>query len=111
MAALERFPWPGNVRELQNAIERAVALAEGEVLELEDLPRGVVQTGRVEQLRDAVRSGELGFEEATADFERDLLLDAFERSGWNQTRAAELLRITRRALKLKLDRHGVKSRE
>ena len=111
MAALERFPWPGNVRELQNAIERAVALAEGEVLELEDLPRGVVQTGRVEQLRDAVRSGELGFEEATADFERDLLLDALERSGWNQTRAAELLRVTRRALKLKMDRHGLKPGE
>jgi len=111
MTALERFPWPGNVRELQNAIERAVALAEGEVLELEDLPRIVVQTGRVEQLRDAVRAGELGFEEAAADFEREMLVDALERSGWNQTRAAELLRITRRALKLKMDRHGLKPRE
>jgi DNA-binding NtrC family response regulator len=111
LAALERFSWPGNVRELQNAIERAVALAEGEVLELDDLPRGVVQAGRVEQVRDAVRAGELGFEEATADFERELLVDALERSGWNQTRAAELLRITRRALKLKMDRHGLTSRE
>jgi DNA-binding NtrC family response regulator len=111
LAALERFPWPGNVRELQNAIERAVALAEGEVLELEDLPPGVVQTGRVEQLRDAVRTGQLGFEEATASFERDLLVDALERSGWNQTRAAELLGMTRRALKLKMDRHGLKPDE
>jgi two-component system response regulator AtoC len=111
LAALERFPWPGNVRELQNAIERAVALAEGDVLELEDLPPGVVQTGRVEQLRDAVRTGQLGFEEATASFEHDLLMDALERSGWNQTRAAELLGMTRRALKLKMDRHGVKSDE
>jgi DNA-binding NtrC family response regulator len=108
LAALERFAWPGNVRELQNAIEHAVALAEGEVLEPDDLPRSVVQTGRVEQLRDSVRAGELGFEEATADFERELLQEALERAGWNQTRAADLLRITRRTLKLKMDRHSLK---
>ena len=52
-------------------------------------------------------AGELGFEEATASFERELLLEALERSGWNQTRAAERLRITRRALKLKIDRNSV----
>jgi len=108
LGALERFPWPGNVRELQNAIEHAVALAEGEVLELEDLPRAVVETGRAEQLRESVRSGELGFEEGLAQFERELLLEALERSGWNQTRAAEQLRITRRVLKLKMDRHALK---
>jgi DNA-binding NtrC family response regulator len=107
LAALERFPWPGNVRELQNAIEQAVALADGETLELEDLPRTVLQTGRVEDLRQAVRAGELGIEEATADFERALLQEALERTGWNQTRAAEQLRITRRSLKLKLDRYGL----
>jgi DNA-binding NtrC family response regulator len=107
LAALERFPWPGNVRELQNAIEQAVALADGETLDLEDLPGTVLQTGRVEELRQAVRAGELGIEEATGDFERALLQEALERTGWNQTRAAEQLRITRRSLKLKLDRYGL----
>ena len=63
LAALERFPWPGNVRELENAIEHAVALAEGEILELRDLPRAVVEAGRIERLRDAVRDGDLGFEQ------------------------------------------------
>ena len=111
LAALERFPWPGNVRELQNAIEHAVALAEGETLELHDLPRAVVDAGRTERLRDAVRNGELGFEEAAADFERELLLEALERADWNQTRAAEQLRITRRALKLRMDRLELRSRE
>ena len=111
LAALERFPWPGNVRELQNAIEQAVALADGETLELEDLPRNVVQTGRVEELREAVHAGELGLEEASADFERALLQEALERTGWNQTRAAEQLRVTRRSLKLKLDRYGLKPPE
>jgi DNA-binding NtrC family response regulator len=108
LAALERYPWPGNVRELGNAIEHAVAFAEGEELRVDDLPPAVVRTGRVEELRDAVRSGELGFEEAAADFERELLIEALERFGWNQTQAAGHLRVTRRALKLKMDRLGLK---
>ncbi len=107
LAALERFGWPGNVRELANAIERAVALSERDVLELEDLPPGIVQTGRIEGLREGVRSGEIGIEAAAADFEREILLETLERCSWNQTRAAEQLRITRRALKLKMDRHGL----
>ncbi|MDH3518836.1 MAG: sigma-54 dependent transcriptional regulator [Myxococcales bacterium] len=107
LAALERFSWPGNVRELRNAIERAVALADGPVLGPEDLPAAIVQTHRIESLGDAVREGRMGFEEATADFERALLLEALELSRWNQTHAAERLRITRRALKLRMDRLGL----
>jgi DNA-binding NtrC family response regulator len=109
IAALERFPWPGNVRELHNAIEHAVALAEGETLELEDLPRSVAESGRAEELREAVRTGQLGFEAATAQFERELLQEALDRNQGNQTRAAAQLWITRRALKLRVDRLGIKS--
>jgi DNA-binding NtrC family response regulator len=105
LAALERHPWPGNVRELENAIERAVALAEGPELGLADLPPAIVQAEQLEALREGVRAGRLGFEEAVARFEKDLLLEALERSGWNQTRAADQLGITRRQLKLKIDRH------
>jgi DNA-binding NtrC family response regulator len=54
-----------------------------------------------------VRCGRLSFEEAIRDFERALLLEALENAGWNQTRAAERLQITRRALKLKMDRWGL----
>ena len=107
LCALERYPWPGNVRELENAIEHAVALAEGEVLEESDLPASVVQAGHVEDLRDAVQSGRLPFENAVRDFERALLAEALENAGWNQTRAAERLQITRRALKLKMGRCGL----
>jgi DNA-binding NtrC family response regulator len=110
LAALERFPWPGNVRELRNAIERAVALAEGDVLDLDDLPKAIVRAGNLESLREAVGSGRLGFEEAVADFERSLLLEALEATGWNQTRAAERLGVTRRSLKLRIDRLGLKGR-
>jgi DNA-binding NtrC family response regulator len=95
------------VRELENAIERAVALAEGESIGLEDLPRPVVEAARSETLREAVVSGRLGLEDATARFERELIEQALERADWNQTRAAEQLGITRRALKLKMDRYGL----
>ena len=107
-AALERFPWPGNVRELRNSVERAVALSDGDAIELGDLPASVVRTERIEALREAVRAGRLPFEDAVADFERALLLEALEESGWNQTRAAERLNTTRRALKLRMDRLALK---
>ncbi len=108
LTAFERYPWPGNVRELENAIEHAVALCEDDVLNLDNLPRALVQAGRIEGLRQALRTGRIGFDEAAADFERDLLLETLEQCGWNQTRAATQLRLTRRVLKLKMDRYSLK---
>ena len=108
LAALERFPWPGNVRELRNTVERAVALCEGDAIELADLPASVVRTERIESLREAVRAGRMSFEDAVANFERTLLLEALEETDWNQTRAAERLGTTRRALKLRMDRLALK---
>jgi DNA-binding NtrC family response regulator len=108
LVVLERYSWPGNVRELENAIEHAVALAEGDILEVADLPASAVRAGYAEGLRQAVRSGRLGFEAATGEFERALLLEALEIAGWNQTQAAERLQITRRTLKLRMDRCGLK---
>ncbi len=102
--ALERYPWPGNVRELENAIEHGVAMSEAARIEIGDLPRSVGRAGEAEQLRDQWRTGELGFEEAVTRFERQLLREALERRDWNQTRAAADLGITRRVLKLKMDR-------
>jgi len=107
-AALARYAWPGNVRELENAIEHAVALSEGPSIEERDLPEAVLAGSRAEALGDAVRTGQLSLEEATARFEQALLREALERSDWNQTRAAEQLGITRRVLKLKMDRYGLR---
>jgi DNA-binding NtrC family response regulator len=64
-----------------------------------------VREGRVEELRQGVRSGEIGVDAAAADFEREILLEVLERCAWNQTRAAGQLQVTRRALKLKMDRY------
>ena len=109
IAALERYAWPGNVRELENAIARAVALAEGEVLEIGDLPPAIVRASELELLGDSVRSGRLGFDAALGNFEKTLIVEALARADGNQTRAAEQLQITRRSLKLKMDRYGIEA--
>jgi two-component system response regulator HydG len=95
------------VRELENAIERAVALAEGEVLEARDLPTAVLRASRDGSLREAVRRGHVGFEDAVGEFEKALIGEALERANGNQTQAARALGITRRVLKLKLDRFSL----
>ncbi|MDJ0788176.1 MAG: sigma-54 dependent transcriptional regulator [Myxococcota bacterium] len=107
MAALERYPWPGNVRELENAVQHAVALCDGDAVTRADLPEAIVAAGRTEALREDVREGRLGFENAVARFEGELIREALARLDGNQTKAAEALGITRRVLKIKMDRYGI----
>jgi DNA-binding NtrC family response regulator len=110
-AALERHAWPGNVRELENALERAVTLADGEAIALADLPPEIQLAGRGDALREEVRTGRLDLENAVARFESQLIGEALAASEGNQTRAAGRLGITRRVLKLKMDRYGIGSSE
>ena len=109
--ALVAYAWPGNVRELENTIERLVALGppEGQILP-EHLPRNVVEEGRLQRLRADVLAGRIDFEQAVQEFERDLIAEGLARAGGIQTRAAEILGISRRILKYKMDRAGVVGR-
>jgi DNA-binding NtrC family response regulator len=107
-AAIESYVWPGNVRELQNAIEHGLALVDGDVIELEHLPLAIRNTGSAEALREDWRQGRVSFEDAVTRFETDILREALERASWNQTHAASQLRLTRRVLKLKMDRFRIK---
>jgi DNA-binding NtrC family response regulator len=75
-----------------------------DLIEVGDLPEKIAQASRTESLREALRSGRIAFEETVAAFEQDIIREALERCGWNQTRAAEQLGITRRLLKLKMDK-------
>jgi len=105
--SFQHYPWPGNVRELENALERAVALGEGDVIETRDLPDEIRRAAEAEALGHAVRSGELDLEAAIARFEAGLIREALADANRNQTRAAERLGITRRLLKLKMDRYAL----
>ena len=101
--ALRRYDWPGNVRELRNAIERLVILESDGVIEPKHLATEIRAGGR--------RSGKWLIElpangVALSEVERELVLQAMERAGSNQRRAAELLGIERDALRRRLAKYG-----
>jgi len=103
--ALLKYDYPGNIRELENLVERAVVLCRGEVIGLEDLPLSVQEPGGV---REAGPSP--GSLPAELDaLERRMIQDALARAEGVQTRAAELLGISERALRYKLKRLGLKA--
>jgi DNA-binding NtrC family response regulator len=111
VARLAALDWPGNVRELRNAVERAVALATRAEIGVEDLPihlEGERPTPRTERLTEAVLGGAIAFGAAEAEFERRLIVDALRRTGFVQTHAAQLLGISRRILKYKMDKLGIR---
>ena len=97
---LLRYEWPGNVRELENAMERAVALARGNRVELEDLP---------EEIRQAppgpLATG--GTVRPLEEVEKEYILASLERNGGNQTHTAGQLHIGSATLYRKLRRYGV----
>lgn len=94
---LTRYSWPGNIRELKNVIERAVLLAEGDLIEPEHLP--------VDKLSASWSIGPS--RRATGSDRRTQILDALEQCAGNQTRAAEILGISRRTLSKWLDRYDI----
>ena len=106
LAALNAYRWPGNVRELENVIERCVVLAEGPIIQLNDLPLDV----SLPQQATKVRAAEaLPLNEATDQFEQQIVLRVLERVGWNLTEAGRILEIHRNSLRVKLARWGIRA--
>jgi two-component system response regulator HydG len=95
---LSRYDWPGNVRELENAIERAVVLAQGARIELEDLPEEIQLA-----LPRPFTPGEVRPLEA---IERDYILAVVRANDGNRARAAEQLQIGTATLYRKLKQYG-----
>ena len=101
-----RHPWPGNVRQLESVVERAVLLSEGGVIRPDDLPVEI-------RLQTAPASRPYGFEIPgegidIEEFERQLIVQAMERSGWVIAKAARLLGLTYRTLQYRLEKFGIK---
>jgi len=108
LAAFRRYEWPGNVRELRNVIERAMILEDEETITTKYLPRGLAGESRTgsEARVNAAKSADQFRLPADGvslnEVEMSLVSQAIERSGGNQTKAAELLDISRDQLRYRL---------
>ena len=106
--ALLDYPWPGNVRELRNLIERAVFLAESEMLE----PADFESMHTIRRPENASASGDLVLPDQGVnieDVERRLVMLALERTRGNQTKAAALLGLNRDQIRYRIEKFGLKT--
>jgi two-component system response regulator AtoC len=97
---LLEYAWPGNVRELENTIERAMVLAEADVLQIGDLPERIREA--LDPVQVHLASGELSIKKTAAAIEQILIRRALQKTKGNRTRAADLLEISHRALLYKI---------
>jgi DNA-binding NtrC family response regulator len=105
---LTRYPWPGNVRELENIIEQAFIWSQNSAQIMpEHLPMILKSDSRSSSLRDDTLAGRMSLEKAVMEFEREIILDALKRTNYVQTHAANLLGISRRMLKYRMDTLGI----
>jgi DNA-binding NtrC family response regulator len=99
MERLKAYPWPGNVRELRNAVERAMLLTEGDELTLDHFPIVETNAARLSESVDLPAEG-IDLEQ----LERSLVVQALQRSGWNQTRAATMLGLNRDQIRYRIEK-------
>ena len=128
MRYLEAYDWPGNVRELENTIERAVALEQGRIAGLdrrredqgpppgvpdrrmrpEWLPERILKFKPRNMAELELPDDGIDLEAYLMQLEKDYILKALQRTGGNQTRAAEVLKMSVRSLRHLLDKHKIR---
>ena len=106
MEVLLDYAWPGNIRELENVLERALVLTEDTVVGLDDLPETVRMPAPDGPLVSA-DGDDLSVKRHGARLEKHLIELALDRTGGNKTQAAELLELSPRALRYKIQEYGV----
>ncbi|SNZ06837.1 two-component system, NtrC family, response regulator AtoC [Persephonella hydrogeniphila] len=98
---LMNYEWKGNVRELENAIERAVVMCQQDIILPEHLPPRI--TGADKRKDEYDFSGEINL----LELEKKVILKVLEETGWNQTKTAEKLGISRKQLRTKMKNFGL----
>jgi Nif-specific regulatory protein len=105
MEELLRYRWPGNVREMKNVIERAVVLTRGEFIDAEDLVLSTLKTSGDTETGLSDARGLPPQPTSLADVERDHIQTTLNLTGWNKSRAANILGIERSTLDRKIRRY------
>lgn len=105
LKVLNAYSWPGNVRELENAIERAMVMADGEVLTERDLPPELGKP--LQECAIRLPEDDLSIKKNGRILEEVLIKKALEKTGGNRTHAAKLLELSHRALIYKIKDYGI----
>lgn len=105
MQALSKYHYAGNVRELENILERALALCDGNKIEIDDLQ--LVDDNLVNDSISYYEPGDEPLDQHLERLEKQAFIDALEQTGGNKTRAAELLGTSFRSLRYKLKKLGI----
>jgi two-component system NtrC family response regulator len=104
-----QYDWPGNVRQLANCIVRIIVLAAGPEIKVSDLPDFLQNVPPKFLPSEYSTSSELHTGDQTLDdVDRQVILEAMERFDWNQTHAARHLGVTRKILRRRLERYGIR---
>jgi two-component system, NtrC family, response regulator len=102
-----RYPWPGNVRELENVVERALVLSSGGVITPRDLPEELLEEKEEEVDLDKIVPLNVSLPDALEKVEEKLIRRAFRYSDNVQSRAAEMLGLSRRMMHYKMKKYGI----
>jgi Nif-specific regulatory protein len=95
------YSWPGNVRELENTMERLVVMSRSDIIKPSDLPINLKLPSSEEILqRESLRAG-------IEDIEKSSILDALEKTGWIQAKAARMIGLTPRQIGYKMKKYGI----
>ena len=107
MSVIMDYPWPGNIRELENMLERAVILASGSLIHVEDLPIHPKGQASLDWSADQVIPPGLKLNEVLEMVEKKMILNALAKTGRVQSHAAELLGIEKNLFKYKMRKYGL----
>jgi DNA-binding NtrC family response regulator len=108
LKVLMDYHWPGNVRELENVVERAVVLSQDQIIGRDLLPEAIVSpSSRFATLSSFPLTKDISLFEVIDSFERRVIIEMLEQTGWSQTEAADNFRIPLSTLNQKIKRHGI----
>jgi len=108
LSRLLEFHWPGNVRELENIIERVVILTSNERISVQDLPEKIQTFSQDEHpVQFEIPEEGISLDDAINEFEKRLILQALNKTGWIKNKAAQLLNLNRTTLIEKIKRQNL----